>query len=115
MRGDGAKIRQLRDYLGWTQGELAAALTEVLRGKPVAQSLISNWEGSEEIDRYVLAAVAFVHPTPAACLEWFTGKREGIPGIPVDLPATGSHSPQVAPVPETPLHLRKRQRKNRPA
>lgn len=90
----GEKVQEMRRAFAkvqpdgkMNQSEFGRLVSEALGGPSVAAGQVSDWENGEP-GRYVLAALAWVHPTdPRGCLEWFSGKRDHMPDIPaVDLP-----------------------------
>lgn len=93
MSDGGDKVKDLRKAFAkaqpdgkMSQSEFGGIVADALGGPAVAAGQVSDWENGEP-GRYVLAALAWVHPTdPAGCLAWLIGRRDDMPDIPaVDL------------------------------
>lgn len=112
----GQRVKQLREALRLSQSGFGAEVARVIGGPVIGQGKVSKWERGK-VDRYTLAAIAWVHPTDAAgCFRWLLGHRPTMPGLPVDFVA-GEPSPaapgkmQVDRLPRLgAAHTRKRRR-----
>lgn len=82
----GKRITALREAVGAKKQKDAARLLSAVLGPPeVPPNRFSEWEKLDQLDRYTLAALSFLHPTdPRACLKWLMGETEEMPPVVID-------------------------------
>lgn len=115
---EGARLRAFRKAMDWKPFDVAQRMNELVGETVVDAAHVRGWEGgTRTFTRYKAAVVAMLYePNPRACLEFLLGRAPGVPGLQVDLPATGPLPPasgkmqvQVAPG-RGAAHARKRRR-----
>jgi hypothetical protein len=96
----GHRVRALREAFGkltpegtLSQGDFGRMVALAVGGGPgIGQDKVSKWEAGK-ITRYVVATIAWVHPTdPAGCFAWLLGKRAEMPRLPVDWTRDGENA-----------------------